>query len=66
LFFILQSAYQGDFVLTTILFMERQFFQETFIMDYIELKQMLDDIIAKLDELLELVSNSSGSRESFL
>ena len=35
-------------------------------MDYIELKQMLDDIIAKLDELLELVSNSSGSGESFL
>ena len=53
-------------MLTTLLFMERQFFQETFIMDYIELKQMLDDIIAKLDELLELVSNSSGSRESFL
>ena len=33
-------------------------------MDY-ELKQTLDDIIAKLDELLEIVGNSFSSKENF-
>ncbi len=35
-------------------------------MDTVELKQILDDITAKLDELLEILSSSSAVKENFL
>ena len=50
----------------TAIYGETFFFQEIFIMDNSEFKQMLDDIIVKLDELLELISNLSAGREQFL
>ena len=41
-------------------------FQRNVIMDTVELKQILDDITAKLDELLEILSSSSAVKENFL
>jgi hypothetical protein len=38
----------------------------TLFVNSIELKQTLDDIISKLDELLEILTSSSAVKENFL
>lgn len=38
----------------------------TLFVNSIELKQTLDDIIARLDELLEILTSSSAVKENFL